>query len=283
MPEVPRYAQRFEPWLPLGTMATAIVTFHVPAIRPVLLPKLRRYFATPESSDVLALGLIGPGAVDGRGVFERRLGRPVLPLRADRAAHPLVLPDVSRRRGARRRVHGCVHLRPRGAGAGVYGGWKDSNLNSFIGALMTPMLAGLVPNYLWQRVARSSTPRVKDAVEALGDSDLFFRVVATSFPEGGRVLNDALPNVVSAMLESSRFDRALLLIPDDGQSANEMRVYGAMPAAVLEPQVFAQAFAGEEHAHAVAALPRSIRGAFSDCEWAGVVPLRSRGRGRKAG
>ena len=39
-------------------LQTAIVTFYVPAIRPWLLPKLRRYFASPENSDVLALGLI---------------------------------------------------------------------------------------------------------------------------------------------------------------------------------------------------------------------------------
>jgi signal transduction histidine kinase len=273
--ELPRYAQRFEPWLLLGTMAqTAIVTFYVPAIRPVLLPKLRRYFASPESSDVLALGLIDLALSMGAVYLSGGWGSPYFHF----ALTALLIPSFFLTfRGVVALVGAYMAAYIFGLaafGAGVYGGWKDSNLNSFIGALMTPMLVALVPNYLGS-VLRELDAARKDAVEALGDSDLLFRV-ARSFLEGGRVLNDALPNVVSAMLESSRFDRALLLIPDDGQSANEMRVYGAMPAAVLEPQVFAQAFAGEgARTYAVAALPRSIRGAFSDCEWAGVVPLRS--------
>src|ERR1041385_304378 len=54
--DVPHYTQRFEPWLLLATMAqTAFVTFYVPAIRPVVLPILRRRIAAPENSDVLAL------------------------------------------------------------------------------------------------------------------------------------------------------------------------------------------------------------------------------------
>ena len=246
--EVPRYTQRFEPWLLLGTMAqTAIVTFYVPAIRPVLLPKLRRYFATPENSDVLALGLIDLALSMGAVYLSGGWGSPYFHF----ALTALLIPSFFLTfRGVVALVgtYMAAYIFGLAAfGEGVYGGWKDSNLNSFIGALMTPMLVALVPNYLGS-VLRELDAARKDAVEALGDNDLLFRV-ARSFLEGGRVLNDALPNVVSAMLESSRFDRALLLIPDDGQSANEMRVYGAMPAAVLEPQVFAQAFAGEEHAH----------------------------------
>ena len=51
---------------------------------------------------------------------------------------------------------------------------------------MTPMLVALVPNYLGS-VLRELDAARKDAVEALGDSDLLFRV-ARSFLEGGRVL-----------------------------------------------------------------------------------------------
>ena len=64
---------------------------------PWLLPRLRRFFATPENSDVLALGLIDLALSMVRRVPERRLGQPVLPLRADGAAHPVVLPHVPRR------------------------------------------------------------------------------------------------------------------------------------------------------------------------------------------
>ena len=51
---------------------------------------------------------------------------------------------------------------------------------------MTPMLVALVPNYLGS-VLRELDAARQDAVEALGDSDLLFRV-ARSFLEGGRVL-----------------------------------------------------------------------------------------------
>jgi signal transduction histidine kinase len=271
---VPDYTQRFEPWLLLGTMAqTAIVTFYVPAIRPWLLPKLRGYFATPENNDVLALGLIDLTLSMGAVYLSGGWGSPYFHF----ALTALLIPSFFLTfRGVvalvgvymAAYIFGVVQF-----GDGVYGGWKDTNLNSFIGALMTPMLVALVPNYLGS-VLRELDAARKDAVEALGDSDLLFRV-ARSFLEGGRVLDDVLPNVVSAVLESSRFDRAMLLIPDDAQ-ASEMRVYGATLAVAPEPEVFADAFAGEgARTCAVSALPRSIRPTFADCEWAGVVPLRS--------
>lgn len=275
--EVPHYTQRFEPWLLLGTMAqTAIVTFYVPAIRPWLLPKLRHYFATPENNDVLALGLIDLALSMMAVYLSGGWGSPYFHF----ALTALLIPSFFLTfRGVvalvgvymAAYIFGLIQF-----GAGVHGGWKDSNLNAFIGALMTPMLVALVPNYLGS-VLRELDAARKDAVEALGDSDLLFRV-ARSFLEGGRVLDDALPNVVAAVLESSRFDRALLFIPDDPQTGGETRVYGAALAAVPETQVLAEAFAGEgARTYAVSALPRSIRGTFSDCEWAGVVPLRSAG------
>ena len=273
--EVPHYTQRFEPWLLLGTMfQTAIVTFYVPAIRPWLLPKLRQYFATPENNDVLALGLIDLSLSMLAVYLSGGWGSPYFHF----ALTALLIPSFFLTfRGVVALVATYMAAYIFGLfqfGAGVHGGWADTNLSSFIGALMTPMLVALVPNYLGS-VLRELDAARKDAVEALGDSDLLFRV-ARSFLEGGRVLDNALPNVVAAVLESSRFDRALLLIPDDPQTAGEMRAYGATLAAVPELQVFAQAFAGEgARTSAVSTLPRSIRGAFNDCEWAGVVPLRS--------
>ena len=275
--EVPHYTQRFEPWLLLGTMVqTAIVTFYVPAIRPWLLPKLRHYFATPENNDVLALGLIDLALSMLAVYLSGGWGSPYFHFALTALLIPsffLTFRGVVALVGAYTAayVFGLVEF-----GAGVHGGWKDSNLSSFIGALMTPMLVALVPNYLGS-VLRELDAARKDAVEALGDSDLLFRV-ARSFLEGGRVLDDALPNVVTAVLESSRFDHALLFIPDDPQTGGETRVYGATLAAVPETPVLADAFAGEgARTCAVSTLPRSIRSTFSDCEWAGVVPLRSAG------
>jgi signal transduction histidine kinase len=273
--DVPNYTQRFEPWLLLGTMAqTAIVTFYVPAIRPWLLPKLRGYFAMPENNDVLAMGLIDLTLSMGAVYLSGGWGSPYFHFALTALLIPsffLTFRGVVALVGAYMAAYifGLVEF-----GAGVHGGWKDTNLNSFIGALMTPMLVALVPNYFGS-VLRELDAARKDAVEALGDSDLLFRV-ARSFLEGGRVLDEVLPNVVIAVLESSRFDRALLLIPDDGQTTSEMRVYGATLAAAPEPDVFTNAFAGEgARTCAVSALPRSIRSTFSDCDWAGVVPLRS--------
>ena len=55
---LPAHAERFEPYLLIGTMfQTIAVTFYVPVIRPVLLPILRRYINTPENNDVLVLGV----------------------------------------------------------------------------------------------------------------------------------------------------------------------------------------------------------------------------------
>lgn len=274
---VPRYTQTFEPWLLLGTAAqTAIVTFYVPAIRPWLLPKLRRYFATPENNDVLVLGLIDLALSMMAVYLSGGWGSPYFHFALTALLIPsffLTFRGVVALVGVYMAAYmfGLVEF-----GAGVHGGWKDTNLNAFIGALMTPMLVALVPNYLGS-VLRELDAARKDAVEALGDSDLLFRV-ARSFLEGGRVLDDALPNVVAAVLDSSRFDHVLLFIPDDPQTGGETRVYGAVLAAVPETQVLAEAFGGAgARTYAVSTLPRSIRGAFSDCGWAGVVPLRSAG------
>jgi signal transduction histidine kinase len=272
---VPKYTQRFEPWLLIGTaLQTVLVTFYVPAIRPWLLPKLRRYIASPENSDVLTLGLIDLTLSMGAVYFSGGWGSPYYHF----ALTALLIPSFFLTfRGVVALVAAYMAAYMFGVtafGAGLYGGWRDTNLNSLIGALMTPMLVALVPNYLGS-VLRELDAARKDAVEALGDSDLLFRV-ARSFLEGGRVLGVALPNVVAAVLESSRFDRALLIIPDDPNSGSETRVYGAELAFPPEPQVFAEAFSGEgARTRAVSTLPRSIRDVFNDCEWAGVVELRS--------
>src|SRR5437016_12805847 len=56
---VPHENHVFEPYLLIGTFVqTAVVTFSVPVIRPLLLPSLRRRIGVSENADVLWLGMI---------------------------------------------------------------------------------------------------------------------------------------------------------------------------------------------------------------------------------
>lgn len=272
---LPVHANRFEPYLLIGTMLQTIaVTFYVPVIRPVLLPLLRRYFSTPENNDVLVLGggdlVLSMLAVYlsggwGSPYYQFALTALLIP------AFFLTFRGVMVLVGAYTAAYvlGVVNF-----GDGIYGGWKDANLNSFIGALVTPLLVALIPNYLGS-VLRDLDAARQEAVDALGDSDLLFRV-ARSFLEGGRALDESLPNVATAMAEASRFDRAALLIPDDLGRGGETTVYGALVDDPPEPLELAVAFRGDgARTYAVSQLPKPLRAAFSDCTWAGVVALRS--------
>jgi signal transduction histidine kinase len=156
----------------------------------------------------------------------------------------------------------------------VYGGWKDSNLNSFIGAMMTPLLVALVPNYLGTVLRELDTAR-QDAVDALGDSELLYSV-ARAFLEGGRALGDVLPGVAAATLSASRFDELLLLIPDDVRGGGETRAYGSPVDALPELAVLAEAFESEgARTYAPSMLPAPVDAVFAECGWTGMVPLRS--------
>lgn len=270
---LPHHAERFEPYLLVGTMLqTVAVTFYVPVIRPVLLPVLRHYVRNPENNDVLVLGLIDLVLSMMAVYLSGGWGSPYYHF----ALTALLIPAFFLTfRGVLvlvgfymvAYVFGVVNF-----GEGIYGGWKDANLNSFIGALMTPLLVALIPNYLGS-VLRDLDAARQDAVEALGDSDLLFRV-ARSFLEGGRALDESLPNVATAIEESSRFDRAALLV----REAGGVSVYGALVAEAPDAEALAVAFAGDgARTYAVSQLPRSLRTAFSDCSWAGVVGLRTSG------
>jgi signal transduction histidine kinase len=271
---LPHHAERFEPYLLLGTMLqTVAVTFYVPVIRPVLMPVLRRYVSNPENNDVLVLG-VGDLVLSMMAVYlSGGWGSPYYHFALTALLIPaffltfrgvLVLVGVY----TVAYVFGVVNF-----GDGIYGGWKDANLNSFIGALMTPLLVALIPNYLGS-VLRDLDAARQDAVEALGDSDLLFRV-ARSFLEGGRDLDESLPNVATAIAESSRFDRAALLVRDEADAAG-VNVYGALVAEPPDLASLALAFAGDgARTYAVSQLPRPLRAAFSDCSWTGVVALRS--------
>jgi signal transduction histidine kinase len=272
--DLPNVNTRFEPWLLLATMIqTAAVTFYVPVIRPVLLPVLRRHVSSPEQSDVLALGLLDLAASMGAVYLSGGWGSPYFHF----ALTALLIPAFFLTfRGVVALVGAYMAMYVFGLatfGDGLYGGWKDTNLNSFIGAMVTPILVALVPNYLGS-VLRELDAARQDAVEALGDSDLLFRV-ARSFLEGGRALDDALPNTAAAILESSRFDRAALLVPDD-QRAGAVRAFGLDLDESPNPDALAEIF-GRDGARtcSVASLPPPLRAAFTDCAWTGVVPLRS--------
>lgn len=269
--DVPEANRRFEPWLLIGTMAqTALVTFYVPVIRPLLLPALRRWADRPENNDVLALGLgdltLSMVAVYlsggwGSPYYHFALSAMLIP------AFFLTFRGVLVLGGAYlvTYVFGLATF-----GEGVHGGWKDTNLNSFIGALVTPLLVALVPNYLGS-VLRELDAARQDAVAALSDSELLHRV-ARAFLEGGRRAADVLPNVAASALEASRFDEVVLLVPEDGA----MRAYGAGLDPPPDAETLAEAFDTDAaRTYVVEALPPPLDAALRGCAWAGVVPLRS--------
>ena len=235
--DLPDVNTRFEPWLLIGTMRAdrRCSRSTCPSSGPCVLPRLRRFFATPENIRRPRRRPHRPRALDDGRVPQRRLGQPVLPLRADRAPHPGVLPHVPRRPRARRRLHGrptsSASSTSARASYGALEGHEPQQLHrrddDAAARRARPELPG-------QRAARAGRG-APDAVEALGDSDLLFRV-ARSFLEGGRELDEALPNVADGRrCESSRFDRVMLLDPDDDGAGGETRVYGADVADPPEP------------------------------------------------
>ncbi len=273
--DVPEANRHFEPWLLLGTMAqTAAVTFYVPVIRPLLLPAVRRYFDAPENNDVLALGLSDLALSMTAVYLSGGWGSPYYHFALTALLIPaffLTFRGVLALGGAYMAayVFGLAVF-----GEGVRGGWKDSNLNSFIGAMGTPLLVALVPNYLGSVLRELETAR-QDAVEALGDSELLYRV-ARAFLEGGRRLGDVLPNVAASAREVSRFDEVVLLIPDVLASSGETYAYGLALADLPEQSGLAEAFDTDSARTYVASrLPAPLDAAFAGCAWVGVVPLRS--------
>ena len=279
--DLPDSNMRFEPWLLIGTMLQiAALTVYVPVIRPAVLPRLRRIFAAPENTDVLAVGLIDLALSMLAVYLSGGWGSPYYLF----ALTALLIPAFFLTfRGVLMLVGVYMIAYLFGVmsfGDGLYGSWKDTNLNSFIGAMVTPLLVALVPNYLGTVLRELESAR-RDAVEALGDSDLLYRV-ARSFLEVGRSLDDAMPHVADALRESSRFDRVMLLIPDDLGAGGETRGYvdfrvdGATVAELPEPSVLDEAFDAENaRTFSISALPGRLPEAFEGCAWAGMVPLRS--------
>ena len=270
-----RQNERFEPWLLAGSFVQLVLlTFYVPIIRPGLLPRLERFLPHPERVDVLAVGLLDLALSLGAVYLSGGWGSPYFHF----ALTALLIPSFFL-------TFGGVFVLALGYmaayligvmtfGDGVNGSWKDSSLNSFIGAMVTPLLVALVPNYLGNLLRELDAAR-EDAIDALADSDLQFRV-ARAFLEGGRDLDGALPMVAATALESSRFDALALLIPDGLQPGAETRVYGLDIAAPPEPGALAAAFAGiGARTHAIATMPEPLATALAGNDWAAAVPLRS--------
>jgi signal transduction histidine kinase len=158
-------------------------------------------------------------------------------------------------------------------GEGLQGSWKTTNLNSFIGAMVTPMLVALVPNYLGNLLRELDAAR-SDAVDALADNDLQFRVART-FLEGGRDVDEVLAHVAATALEASRFDRVMLFI-SDGDGA--VRAFGTTREGVPDAAALASAFgASGAGTYPASTMPPPLDEELRDCEWAAAVPLRSSG------
>jgi signal transduction histidine kinase len=270
--DLPSHNTRFEPWLLAGTfIQIVLLTFYVPLIRPWLLPKLRRYTANPEQYDVLAAGLADLALSMTAVYLSGGWGSPYFHF----ALTALLIPTffLSFRAVIVLGVAymGAYVLALSTAGEGLNGNWTDRNVNSFIGALVTPLLVALVPNYLGNLLRELDAAR-QDAVDALSDSDLQFRV-ARAFLEPAEVAGDTLARVAEAALEASRFDELALLVHDE---RGDVRAFGLELAAPLRTETMQAAFS-ISGARTVAAkvLPPPLDQAFAGCGWTASVALRS--------
>ena len=137
--DLPFETKRFEPSLLIGTfLQFMLLTTYVPviAVRPpvVALVHLHLSNTTCSSSALSTWRCPWPPLSD------RRMVKPVLPLRAHRAAYSGVLLEFSRRHRPQPRLYVLLPLR-----SGDYGRTSrrlvdGPNLNSFIGAIISPLL-----------------------------------------------------------------------------------------------------------------------------------------------
>ena len=271
--DLDRHNGRFEPWLLMGTFAQLVAfTFYMPVARPAMLEWLRRFTPNPERIDVLGAGLIDLALSMMALYLSGGWGSPYFHF----TLTALLIPSfflTFRAVGVLAAVYMAAYLFGlANFGEGVNGSWKDTNLNSFIGAMVTPLLVALVPNYLGNLLRELDAAR-SDAVDALADSDLQFRV-ARAFLEGGRELEDVLPHVAATALDASRFDRVMLIVPE--VHGGEVHAYGMTGEARPDAAALAMAFSVEgAGTYAAAAMPPPLDGELRDHAWAAAVPLRS--------
>jgi signal transduction histidine kinase len=266
---------RFEPWLLAGTALQLLaLTFYVPVLRPSVLDWLRKYTPDPERIDVLGAGLIDLFLSMIALYLSGGWGSPYYHF----ALTALLIPSFFLTfRGVF--ILAAIYMAAylfgvTNFGEGVDGSWKTTNLNSFIGAMVTPLLVALVPNYLGNLLRELDAAR-SDAVDALADNDLQFRV-ARAFLEGGRDdIDDVLAHVGATALEASRFDRLMLFIVDgDGTVRSFGMTQDERPDAAVLAEAFSAAGAGT---YPAATMPPPLDHELRDHEWAAAVPLRSSG------
>lgn len=269
--ELPHGNTRYEPWLLIGTfMQLLALTFYVPFIRPSILARLRRFAEEPEHYDILIVGLADLGLAMGAVYLSGGWGSPYFHF----ALTALLIPSFFLTFGgvfALAAAYMAAYVLGLAAfGEGVGGSWKDDNVNSFIGAMVTPLLVALVPNYLGNLLRELDAAR-QDAVDALGDSDLQFRI-AGAFLEGAGAPGDVLGRVARTAVDASRFDTVALLVPE----GDVVRVYGAAIAAAPSRAAMEAEFGGwGARTYVADALPPPLDAAFAGCAWVGGVPLRS--------
>jgi signal transduction histidine kinase len=285
---------RFEPWLLIGTAFQLLaVTFYLPVLRPSALDWLRRYTPDPERIDVLGVGLVDLVLSVIVLYLSGGWGSPYYHFALTALLIPsffLTFRGVCILGGAYMLAYlfGLMSF-----GDGLNGSWKDTNLNSFIGAMVTPLLVALVPNYLGNLLRELDAAR-SDAVDALADSDLQFRV-ARAFLEGGRELEDVLPHVAATALEASRFDRVILLVIDTASPPSSdrarddrlpasvasaprqvVRGFGMTADAIPEASSLFESFGrGGAGTYPVSSMPPPLDTDLRDYGWAAAVPLRS--------
>ena len=272
--DLPHENSRFEPWLLIGTAVQLIaVTFYLPVLRPSVLDWLRKYTPEPERIDVLGAGLLDLVLAMIALYLSGGWGSPYYHFALTALLIPsffLTFRGVFILAGAYMAAYlfGVANF-----GEGVDGSWKTTNLNSFIGAMVTPLLVALVPNYLGNLLRELDAAR-SDAVDALADNDLQFRV-ARAFLEGGRDVDETMAHVAATALEASRFDRVMLFISErDGTIRGFGTTRDRLPDAAALASAFGAAGAGT---YPASTMPAPLDDELSDYEWTAAVPLRSSG------
>ncbi|MEX0750675.1 MAG: sensor histidine kinase [Dehalococcoidia bacterium] len=271
---LPDVNTRFEPWLLIGTfIQLTLLTFYVPVLRPALLARLRKYFTSPEQYDVLVIGLLDLALALMALYLSGGWRSPYFHF----ALTALLIPSFFLTFRAVVGL-GLAYMLLYFAGVaifgdGVRGSWADRNLNSFIGAIITPMLIVLVPSYLGSLLRELDAAR-RGAEEALADNELQYRV-ARAFLEGSGNLDRVLPGVARAALEASRFDHVALITPGDPHDG-QLRVYGMLIEDLPDLREMSAAFDDDgARTYALTALPPTLRSTLEHSGWLAAVPLRS--------
>lgn len=272
---IPDTNLRFEPYLLIGTFVqTVLVTFYVPVIRLVVAPAGRRSFLRFEDyGDVLVLGLLDVALSMVAVYLSGGWGSPYFHF----ALTSLLIPAffLSFRGVAVLAIaYTAAYVAALATvGDGVHGSWKDNNLSGFIGAVVTPLLVALVPNYLGS-VLRDLDAARRDAVDALGETELLYGVART-FLETGNDGDEVLLRVADIARQGSPFAALVLLVSDGSGPLGETHAYGAPVGPPLDTGTLTDAFGKTTRSSAPASLPPPFENALGAYSWTASAPLQS--------